>query len=94
MGAGRVPVDERRVPEYSSIREELYLHVHVATGLVQAGYRVPVDELLPWVASTYYPSTRSTTTHYGRAPSMACPVGRPGTRVLEYSRRTLPTGVL
>ena len=74
-----------RAPEYSSIREELYLHVHVATGLVQAGYRVPVDELLPWVASTYYPSTRSTTTHYGRAPSMACPVGRPGTRVLEKS---------
>ena len=45
--------------------------------------RVPVDERLPRVASTYYPST--TTTHYGRAPSMVWPVGRPGTRVFEKS---------
>ena len=47
--------------------------------------RVPVDERLPRVAvhSTYYPST--TTTHYGRAPSMVRPVGRPGTRVFQKS---------
>ena len=72
-----------RAPEYSSIREELYLHVHVLSRYRMDAGRVPVDERLPRVASMYYPST--TTTHYGRAPSMVWPVGRPGTRVFEKS---------